>query len=195
MKKPVTLLKHSKQKTKSKWTRPQLAVLGLTAAYTLTLLWLLEQIQSGPERNWVVLANLYLPQLLWAIPAVLLMLAGFYFRGGRPWIIGLPVLPLLLVLGPLMGLRGYPSPPQPQSNAQGMPLRIMTYNIAMGNNPSEILKSITLERPDVLLIQELGPTFESLLRAGFSHWNIKRDRKSTRLNSSHSTLSRMPSSA
>ena len=56
-----------------------------------------------------------------------------------------------------------------------------------------------LSSPQGLLstLQELRQTVETEGKATFDEWrsHIERDRKSTRLNSSHLDLSRMPSSA
>jgi vancomycin resistance protein VanJ len=165
----------ARPKTKTSWRRSQRIVLVLSLGYMLALLLLLAQLQRGPELHVLTLVNLYLPQILWAIPVPLLLLAGLCFCRKRPWIISMPLLPLLMVLGPLMGLRGYPSPHQAQIGAPRASLRVMTYNIASGRAPSELLANIAQERPDVVLLQELGPSFEASFRDAFPQWHLKSD--------------------
>jgi len=153
------------------WTRLQRLYLILWGAYTLFLAGLLSANALGPERFWLVLVNLYLPQLVWAAPALCLIPLALVVRGKRPWLIALPLIPLLLVLGPLMGLRGYPSPRQPQ--ADGPTLRVMTYNIQSGTHQAQILQELLNQRPDLVFIQEFRPEFEPTLREALADWHLE----------------------
>src|SRR5436189_6157021 len=54
----------------------------------------------GPERWWFAGVNMFLPQLLWAGPGILLL--PLTIRYARRWV-WLPVATLLFIAGPLMG--------------------------------------------------------------------------------------------
>lgn len=158
-------------------TRAQVVIGGLTLFYAGFLFWLWDAIVAGPERSWFVNASLYIPQFFWAIPCLMLFLAAIYTRtkatGRRNLWVGGTLLPMLIVFGPLMGLRGFPSPAQPIVKLSGKPLKVMTYNIGQGKNLPGFLGIIRQEEPDVLLVQELGGQAEAMLHSWFPDWNRK----------------------
>ncbi|MGC4047724.1 MAG: endonuclease/exonuclease/phosphatase family protein [Armatimonas sp.] len=149
---------------------------GLTIFYAAFLFWLWDAIVAGPDRSWFLNGSLYLPQILWALPGLVLFVAALFTKGKgkRSW--RLPVmtlLPLLIVFGPLMGLRGFPSPSQPMVKAGSKPLKVITYNVGGGRDALELVAVIKQEQPDIILIQELGGPLETQLRNWFPEWNFK----------------------
>jgi vancomycin resistance protein VanJ len=160
---------------KLSWTRGQLAVIIATFLYFCFLLWLWSEMNRGPEYSWLLNANLYLPQVAWAIPCLILLLLALFVKKKHRWFLAIPLAPLPIVFIPLMGLRGFPSPAQPGTGVPGQPLRVMTYNVGGGRNLSGLLSDIQKEHPDILLVQELGGQLESLLQSWYPDWNIKRN--------------------
>lgn len=153
------------------WTRFQRLYLLLWGIYTLVLVGLLSANMLGPERFGLTTINLYLPQVFWAVPALCLIPLALVVRGKRLWLIALPLLPLLLVVGPLMGLRGYPSPSQPK--ADGPTLRVMTYNIQGGKALEPAIQEMLRSWADVILLQEVRPEDEARLRNMLLDWHLE----------------------
>jgi vancomycin resistance protein VanJ len=159
----------------TQWSTSQKIFLVLLATYSLFLTCIVVVNSLGPEHFWFSTVNLYLPQLAWGLPAFLFFPFAFLVRGHRPWLVALPLVPLLLVVAPLMGLRGYLPKPQPEIDASKPALRIMTYNIENGKEGLGVLLEITRSQPDILLMQEFGSDFEKPFLNAFPGWNIKID--------------------
>ncbi len=104
---------------------------------------------EGPERAWWSTLNLYVPQLLWALPAFILL--PFVAVVARKWI-WLPLIALLWVAVPLMGFH-WNSPDTRLFDTRPR-LRVMTYNV--GGQPNHMLVADEIEKahPDVLFLQE-----------------------------------------
>src|ERR1019366_2617480 len=95
-------------------------------ALTIALISLCNAI--GPERWWFIAFNMYMPQAIWLVPGMFLLLvtAGLHWRFS--W---MPVLVMAWVAGPLMGV--VPHAPQPDvTRASDVLLRVMTYNVKWG---------------------------------------------------------------
>ncbi len=138
-------------------TLSHLALLGLIALANA----------AGPERWWPSTLNLYLPQWMWGVPALLLLPACALWLRRWAW---LPVLALVWVAGPLMGFcwGGANAPP-------GAPLlRVMTYNVKWGRDGTgEIVREIADARPDLLMLQDTGRTMEGPVGQYLRSWNVR----------------------
>lgn len=157
-----------------RWTWFQVTTFMATVGYTLLILCLFVLTWQGPDYNPFTFINLYLPQLIWGIPALLLIpLLAFSFSGKRRWLALLPLFPLSLVLGPLMGFCGYPWTRPSHASESGAALRIMTYNIAQGTDVVRVMAEIERQHPDVLIVQEMGDHFEVPLRTKYPSWSIQ----------------------
>ena len=103
----------------------------------------------GPERWWGTGINMFLPQLIWAAPSVLLL--PLTVIRARRWV-WLPLVTVICILGPLMGFRWNAaiSPPP------GVRMRVMTYNIQLWQrmNLPSIIDEIRAAAPDVLCLQD-----------------------------------------
>ncbi len=141
----------------------------LTGLYLLLLfsLWGLNRI--GPEKFWFGAFNLYLPQIMWAIPGILLAVVACRVDRSRVW---LPVLCVLFALGPVMGFHW---PFQKPATMPGRTaLRIMTWNAKYSPPVAAALqREISRWNPDVLLFQDApgalkGPLGTYLLQ----RWNV-----------------------
>jgi len=141
----------------------------LMAAYGLVLAVITAVNQIGAEHWWLGALNLYLPQALWATPALLLF--GLAILADRRWI-WCPVLYLAWVLGPIMGLRwSARTPPRPQARPA---LRVMTCNIKYGlRDSAELFQDIARFRPDLVLLQDADGFMQGSLASRFRHWNVR----------------------
>lgn len=127
----------------------------------------------GAERFWWSTVNLYLPQVFWALPAPFLVFALWLCRPARRWLVLLPLLLALWVLGPLMSHSNL-VPPLALS-PQGTPLRVMTYNIERGSRTiPNLLQTIAQEKPDLFLVQDNSGRFEAALRQAYPTWHVER---------------------
>src|SRR5437016_55916 len=93
----------------------------------------------GPERWWVGEVNLYLPQMVWAAPGGMMLIITAVTAPRSLWI---PALSVLWALGPVMG---FCIPMPILSKAEGLPLRIMTYNMKGRWNPAAARDEILRE--------------------------------------------------
>ena len=83
----------------------------------------------GADRWWFGALNLYLPQIVWAAPGVLLTVLSL--KAARRWVWA-PLLCVAWVLGPIMGFCwGTQGPP---GSAGDPPMRIMTWNVKDGGH-------------------------------------------------------------
>ena len=105
----------------------------------------------GPERWWWSGLNLYLPQWLWGVPGLLILIASLRIAWRWAWA---PLLCLVWVAGPLMGLCWGTEPPT-SAVAGKSGLRLMSYNVKFGKRDlSAIMEEITRQKPDLLLLQD-----------------------------------------
>jgi vancomycin resistance protein VanJ len=158
-----------------RWTWFQATILTLTIIYSILLLCLLEFIRRGPDYNPFTFINLYLPQIFWGIPALFLIpILALSFSGKRRRLALLPLLPLGVVLGPLMGLCGYPRLKRPSNQVElGKSLRVMTYNIGQGKDGEGVISEVARQHPDVFIAQEISEHFEQVLRTKYPKWSIQ----------------------
>jgi vancomycin resistance protein VanJ len=141
--------------------------------YVFALISVLLLNQIGPEHFWPAIINLYLPQFAWGLPTVLLFPLGFWVRGNQPWLPALGLLPVLMVLGPLMGLRGYLPSIQPPVDVASPVLRVMTFNIEGAKNDAGVILELLKEQSDVVFFQEFRPEFEKPFRSVLKGWAIE----------------------
>ena len=123
----------------------------------------------GADRWWFGALNLYLPQAVWVVPAVLLML--FSLMVARDWI-WMPGLCALWVLGPVMGFCwSLHAPPEPTGT---LSVRIMTCNAKYGHHDVAALTGdIARYGPDVVLLQDAGGSLNSPLGDYFGKWDVR----------------------
>ncbi|HOP39741.1 MAG TPA: endonuclease/exonuclease/phosphatase family protein [Geobacteraceae bacterium] len=126
----------------------------------------------GADRLWFGALNLYLPQVVWALPGILL--AALTFKVARRWT-WLPLLGIAWVLGPLMGFCWPLNTPSASSG--NVPLRIMTWNVKYErhDNLSHLALRYEIERcnPTVVLLQEAQGLLNGPLGDYFSTWNVR----------------------
>ena len=143
-------------------------LIALTAPYFLVLFGLTMMNLVGPERWWFTSFNLYMPQWIWALPAIPLFL--LFLIGAWRWS-WLPVLLGLWVIGPLMGLQWHPFP---AAAGDRLTLRVMTYNVKWGRrNGPELASEILRVRPDVIQMQDSGGVMERALNEALRGWNVR----------------------
>jgi endonuclease/exonuclease/phosphatase (EEP) superfamily protein YafD len=107
---------------------------------------------AGPEQWWPATLNLYLPQWLWLLPALVLFFAALRIARRLAW---LPLAGAAWVLGPGMGIC------LPLGAARGEAtgrLRVMTYNTRGASDVAGVVREIGRARPDLLLMQEADVT-------------------------------------
>ncbi len=140
----------------------------LNGIYAFVLIALTLSNIIGPERTWLGSFNLYLPQWLWALPGMPLLLLTLAFAPRRIW---LPMVCLLWVFGPIMGLCWHPAH---TAAGKGIHLRVMTYNVKWGRVDADaIVRDVLAFHPDLLQMQdaagiELGPLGKAL-----TGWTIR----------------------
>ncbi|MBC7529827.1 MAG: endonuclease/exonuclease/phosphatase family protein [Chthonomonadaceae bacterium] len=142
-----------------------------TVFYLLFLVALAYAGYTGPERWWWTSLNLYLPQWIWAIPGVALILLYLLVRWR--WV-GIPLLLTLWVITAQMGFVFHLSSPSPDLT-KGTKLRLMTYNIKAGriDNMNSILEDIRESKPDVILFQEAHRGNVDIMRQTLYGWNVE----------------------
>lgn len=121
---------------------------------------------------WFGALNLYLPQVIWAVPGILL---GFILLiVDRKWI-WLPLLGIALTVGPLMGFC-WPFLAD-QKSPDSLPLRVMTWNVKYGNHDElallRIIHEIDLHQPAVVFIQDARGLLNGPLGDYFNKWNVR----------------------
>jgi endonuclease/exonuclease/phosphatase family metal-dependent hydrolase len=143
---------------------------ALAAGYLAGLLAAVAALRLGGERTWITTILLYLPRFGFALPLPVVALA-LLVCGPRRLLWGLPVA-LALLLFPLMGCKlGLGRLLAPAARAGGAdgadvrrPMRVMTFNIATGQHPDELVDTVRAAAPDVLVVQEYNPQIEDTLR-------------------------------
>jgi endonuclease/exonuclease/phosphatase (EEP) superfamily protein YafD len=115
----------------------------------------------GPERWWFAGVNMFLPQLLWAGPGLVLL--PLTARYARRWM-WLPLATMLFVAGPLMGF-SWSRQPVPRDVPGGVPLRVMTYNVQLWQREyaPNIVTEIREADPDVLVLQDARAASNTVL--------------------------------
>jgi vancomycin resistance protein VanJ len=143
--------------------------LCLTALYALVLAALTLLNRTGIDRWWFGALNLYLPQMLWALPGVLLVLYALCKVRRLVWA---PLLCIAWVLGPIMGFCWhYTSSPEPP---ESVTVRVMTCNVKQGRRDIYSLKQdIVRNSPDVVLFQNAEGVLNGPLGDFFREWNVR----------------------
>lgn len=143
--------------------------LTLTCAYGAILAAMTILNRFGSDRWWFGALNLYLPQIVWAVPGVLLTALSLG-RAARRWIWA-PLLCIAWVLGPIMGLCWHGHAPRSAS------VRIMTWNVKYGgyNKITQFAISCDIDsaRPDVVLLQDAGGLLNGPIGRFFRGWNVR----------------------
>lgn len=102
---------------------------------------------EGPDKWWPAAFNLYLPQWIWALPSIILIMIGV--RSGWKWIVG-GIVTLLWVVGPIMGFCYSIKKP-----ASTKLIRIMTYNVKWGRHDLHaIAAEVINDNADIILFQD-----------------------------------------
>lgn len=142
---------------------------ALNVAYIVLLAAITLLNRLGPDRFWLGALNFYLPQLVWAVPGVVLVLASW--RGARGWI-WLPFLGILWVLGPIMDWHW--SFRQARAEASAPTLRVMTWNIKYGKRDlMPLIEELQRSRPDVILFQDAVRAAEGPLGDYLRGWQLE----------------------
>ncbi|HET6422767.1 MAG TPA: endonuclease/exonuclease/phosphatase family protein [Planctomycetaceae bacterium] len=121
------------------------------------------------ERWWVSTAMLYLPRAPWAIPSLVLAIAGLIWHRPSLWI---NVLAFLMVLGPLMEFRapGFTGPLLTSTDTKTGVLRVVSCNVqAYKPNFADVLREVHQFKPDVVAFQEARGN-HPLLTESFPDW-------------------------
>ena len=154
--------------------RPQAPVwlLTLLISYALILTALTVLNQLGADRWWFGALNLYLPQIVWAIPGIIL--TTITFKVARQWTWA----PLLGVLWVMWWLMGFNWPLHtPQESKGSLPLRVMTWNVKYGaqnkSAHSALMHEIDRNKPTVIFMQDAGGLLDGPLEDYFSTWNVR----------------------
>lgn len=146
--------------------------LALTCAYGAILAAVTVLNRVGADRWWFGALNLYLPQIVWAAPGVLLTVISL--KAARRWVWA-PLLCVAWVIGPIMGFCwGIQGPLGP---AGGPSVRIMTWNIKYGGydrlTQFEITADIDGIGPDVVLLQDAGGLLNGPIGRFLRQWNVR----------------------
>jgi vancomycin resistance protein VanJ len=144
-------------------------LLCLTGAYGIFLAAVTILNWSGADRWWFGALNLYLPQIMWAVPGLVLTI--LIFRIDRSWA-WLPLICVLWVLGPIMGFCWSTQPPQPAPGS--LSLRVMTWNIKYGfYDITPLINEIDRSKPDVVLFQDASNSLNGPLGDYFKKWQVR----------------------
>ncbi len=130
----------------------------LAGGYLLGLLAVALAFPLVGERWWITTVLLYLPRWGFALPLPFVLLALVLF-GPRRLLLLLPVY-LAVLLFPLMGARVNLFA---DSSTERGTLRVLSYNVASTDDPTEVLNTIRTARPDIVLIQEHTESLQAAL--------------------------------
>jgi vancomycin resistance protein VanJ len=145
---------------------------GLIITYGVFLALMTVLNRSGADRLWIGAFNLYLPQVVWLAPVLLLM--GLSLKYAWRWTLVLGLYGAW-VCGPIMGFC-WSSSEQLGPVAKGTTLRLMTCNIKSGRRDVEALISdITRYKPDIVFLQDAGNVMTGPLGDSFRGWNVCSD--------------------
>lgn len=147
-------------------------LLILTGCYAVLLTLVAVVNGMGADRSWIGALNLYLPQVIWLIPGIPLVLFGLFLA---PRLVILPLLCVAWVLGPIMGL-SWSFSPRP-ALAKGDLLRVMTWNVKYGRHGKlsvlELIHEIDLVNPDLILLQDAGGVMNGPVGKFLHDWNLR----------------------
>lgn len=121
------------------------------------------------ERWWVSAAITYLPRSPWAIPALVLAVAGLIWHRPSLWA---NLMAFLLVAGPLMEFRapGFTGPLITATEAKSSNLRVVSCNVqAYKPNFADVLREAHQFQPEIVALQEARGD-HPLLRDSFPGW-------------------------
>ena len=104
---------------------------------------------DGAEHTWYAALNLYLPQLCWIVPAIILL--PIFAWIGRKWL-WMPLVAIVWVAWPMMGL--YWNSPDPAPANAKLQLKVMTYNIDGQPDHPAVTAEIEKAKPDIVFLQE-----------------------------------------
>jgi vancomycin resistance protein VanJ len=139
----------------------------------------------GPERWWPGSANLYMPQWIWALPAI--VLTPWTIRAAPKWT-GLSAIILACVFGPLMGFVWHPIAPSVAPG--GVTIRVMQCNVKWAFR-DRVALAVEVERqhPDLIQLQDSGGILKNLgpIAQVLAGWNV-------RSSGQYITASRLPMS-
>jgi vancomycin resistance protein VanJ len=142
--------------------------IGLTAIYAAVLAAVTFLNWSGADRIWLGALNLYLPQVMWAVPGV--VLSVFLYKANSQWV-WLPLCCIVWVLGPLMGFCWSGQPVRAASD--GASVRVMTWNVKYGSyDLAPLIAEISRNHPDVVLFQDAIDSLNGPLRDYFRNWQV-----------------------
>ncbi len=143
--------------------------LCFTCAYGAILASLTVLNRVGADRWWFGALNLYLPQIVWAAPGVLLTVLSL--KVAKRWVWA-PLLCVVWVLGPIMGFCwGTEAPPGPAG------VRVMTWNVKYyGYNRitrAAIAHGIDAAGPEVVLLQDADGLSKGPMGRFLRGWNVR----------------------
>ena len=143
-------------------------ITGLDALYALGLAALSVLNAIGPEQTWFGSLNLYLPQWIWLLPGIPLLLLTLLIAWRRAWI---PLLCLLWVAWPIMGY--CPRLTAPARHTGGLHLRVMTYNVKGGQRDLDaVMEDIKAFHPDVIQTQDSESVLNGPLSRALTGWYV-----------------------
>ena len=149
--------------------KPLAWLLILTGVYAMILVSITVFNWLGPDRFWLGALNLYLPQVMWAVPGVVLVLLMYRVDRCGVW---LPLLCVLWVFGPVMGYNW--SLQLASAEAAGSTIRVMTWNIKYGRHDlAPLLEEIERCRPDVVFFQDAVDAMKGPLADYFRKWQVR----------------------
>jgi vancomycin resistance protein VanJ len=143
----------------------------LTCVYGAILAVLTVLNRIGADRWWLGALNLYLPQVIWVAPGVLLTI--FSLKVARHWV-WVPLLCIVWVLGPIMGFCWR----LPFIGSAGnLSVRVMTWNVKYGGNDKltrlKLIRDIDCNMPDIVLLQDAGGLLSGVFGVFFRTWNVR----------------------
>lgn len=140
----------------------------LTVLYALLILVLTAVNHFGAERWWLGALNLYLPQVVWAVPGVLLLMAAVLAGSRWAWA---SALVLAWVLGPIMGFHWKGADVAPAGAEPSV--RVMTCNAKYGTHDArELLRDIDRYQPQLVLLQDAAGILQGPLASYFHGWRV-----------------------
>ena len=144
---------------------------GLTCIYGAILVALTVLNWYGSDRWWLGKVNLFLPQLIWLIPGVLLTCLALVVARQCFWA---PLLCMVWVLGPIMGFCWHLHPPSEHTESIGS-IRVMTCNIKYGQRDmSALVDDISNYAPDIVMLQDANlEMLSNSLKKLFSKCNVR----------------------
>lgn len=121
----------------------------------------------GPERWWWAGVHMFLPQILWAAPGVVIVPLALW--RARRWV-WLPAAAVLWVAGPLMGFCWNTTRAAPAGTA----LRVMTYNVQLWQRADvpAIISEIRNAAPDILCLQDARGASRGQVSVFLKGWHV-----------------------